>query len=52
LEHGRYAHSPSHVANALVSADLKPSVKDTQMLRFERGAPVKGLIVAGQSHSP
>lgn len=48
LEHGRYAHSSSHVANALDSAGLKPSVKDTQMLRFERGAPVSGLIVAGQ----
>jgi predicted TPR repeat methyltransferase len=48
LEHGRYAHSPSHVANALDSAGLKPSLKDAQVLRFERGAPVMGLIAAGQ----
>jgi predicted TPR repeat methyltransferase len=49
LEHGRYAHSRSYIANTLVSLGLRVSVRSTSMLRFERGAPVEGLIVAAQA---
>jgi len=45
LEHGRYAHSPNTVAAALATAGLQPASMGSDTLRFERGAPVAGLIV-------
>jgi predicted TPR repeat methyltransferase len=48
LEHGRYAHGVAHVERALVSAGLGRSVIHRDTLRFERGLPVQGLIVAAR----
>ncbi len=45
-EHGRYAHSPGHVLSALRAAGLSTVQRSTGRLRFERGAPVMGSIVA------
>jgi predicted TPR repeat methyltransferase len=46
LEHGRYAHSASYVEQALRRAGLAPVTMRPGMLRFERGAPVQGLVIA------
>src|SRR5579863_306923 len=49
LEHGRYAHSVRYVTQTLTRSDLEPCVVHHEMLRFERGAPVQGLIVTASS---
>jgi predicted TPR repeat methyltransferase len=46
LEHGRYAHSASYVQHVLRRAGLTLVAVRTAALRFERGAPVQGLITA------
>jgi predicted TPR repeat methyltransferase len=46
LEHGRYAHSASYVEHVLGNAGLAPVAMRPGMLRFERGAPVQGLVTA------
>jgi predicted TPR repeat methyltransferase len=46
LEHGRYAHSVSYVEHVLGHAGLAPVAMRPGMLRFERGAPVQGLVTA------
>jgi predicted TPR repeat methyltransferase len=46
LEHGRYAHTLRHIDSALAATALKRMSLRSEMLRFERGAPVTGLIVA------
>jgi predicted TPR repeat methyltransferase len=49
LEHGRYAHGASYVEHILARAGLAPVAMRPGMLRFERGAPVQGLVaVAGR----
>jgi predicted TPR repeat methyltransferase len=45
LEHGRYAHAPAYVEQVLALRGLSATVKRTHSLRFERGAPVAGLLV-------
>lgn len=44
LEHGRYAHSPAHLKCALAAAGLQLVSMRADMVRFERGSPVQGLI--------
>jgi predicted TPR repeat methyltransferase len=46
LEHGRYAHSASYVEHVLGRAGLAPVATRNAVLRFERGAPVQGLVIA------
>ncbi len=46
LEHGRYAHSPAYVEQALRRAGLAAVATRLGVLRFERGAPVQGLVTA------
>jgi predicted TPR repeat methyltransferase len=48
LEHGRYAHSLESVSGALRASGLLVEVVRGDMLRFERGAPVTGLIVVAR----
>jgi predicted TPR repeat methyltransferase len=45
-EHGRYAHSLEHVEQSLHFAGLASGEVHQDVLRFERGAPVRGLVVA------
>jgi predicted TPR repeat methyltransferase len=52
LEHGRYAHSASYVDYVLRRAGLAPVATRTAMLRFERGAPVQGLVTAAGRAPP
>ena len=52
LEHGRYAHSASYVDYVLRRARLAPIATRTAMLRFERGAPVQGLVIAANPSAP
>jgi predicted TPR repeat methyltransferase len=46
LEHGRYAHSASYIEQVLRRSGLAPVGMRRGMLRFERGAPVQGLVTA------
>jgi predicted TPR repeat methyltransferase len=46
LEHGRYAHSASYVEHVLRRAGLAAVAMRPAVLRFERGAPVQGLVTA------
>ncbi|HUI60564.1 MAG TPA: methyltransferase domain-containing protein [Steroidobacteraceae bacterium] len=46
LEHGRYAHTATYVADILSAAGFSQPALSRDMLRFERGAPVEGLIVS------
>jgi predicted TPR repeat methyltransferase len=48
LQHGRYAHSLEHVERTVVSAGLTTGSVHRGTLRFERGLPVQGLIVAAR----
>lgn len=48
LEHGRYAHSEAYVSRMLAEAGLSAEIHRTDMLRFERGAPVPGLLVSAR----
>jgi predicted TPR repeat methyltransferase len=48
LEHGRYAHSKSYLQRVLLRVGLSPGVIAPGMLRFERGAPVGGLVTVAQ----
>jgi predicted TPR repeat methyltransferase len=43
--HGRYAHSASYIEQALTTAGFSATITPDYMLRFERGAPVAGLLV-------
>jgi predicted TPR repeat methyltransferase len=52
LDHGRYAHSASYVEHVLRQAGLAPIATRTAMLRFERGAPVQGLVIAARRALP
>lgn len=47
-EHGRYAHSAAHIGGALSEAGMEFVDLGKAALRFERGAPVDGLIVAAR----
>jgi predicted TPR repeat methyltransferase len=47
-EHGRYAHSISCVERSLNAAGLAPGDMHQDVLRFERGEPVQGLVVAAE----
>lgn len=49
LEHGRYAHSEAYVSCMLAEAGLSAEIHRTDMLRFERGAPVQGLLCTGRA---
>ncbi len=46
--HGRYAHRPSYVAQALAAAGFADVVQSPVVLRMEAGTPVHGLIVQGR----
>jgi len=46
LEHGRYAHTAAYIESALSLAGFRETAFSRNMLRFERGAPVDGLIVS------
>ena len=46
LEHGRYAHDASYLGQVLKQAGLAPIAMRPAVLRFERGAPVQGLVIA------
>jgi predicted TPR repeat methyltransferase len=48
LEHGRYAHTVSYLQAVLQQVGLKPVAIDPVMLRFERGAPVQGLLATAK----
>jgi predicted TPR repeat methyltransferase len=48
LEHGRYAHSASYIERVLGRAGLAPTAMRPAELRFERGAPVQGLIAVAR----
>jgi predicted TPR repeat methyltransferase len=48
LEHGRYAHSASYVERVLGRVGLTSAAMRPAVLRFERGAPVQGLITAAR----
>lgn len=48
LEHGRYAHDARYINEVLAQAGLL-AVKTTEtFLRYERGAPVPGLVIAAR----
>lgn len=44
LEHGRYAHRAAHLSHVMVQAGLTPVATGQAVLRWERGAPVRGLL--------
>jgi predicted TPR repeat methyltransferase len=44
LEHGRYAHHASYLEQVLGRAELACVAMQPAVLRFERGAPVQGLV--------
>jgi len=46
LEHGRYTHTTACVETVLSQAGFREPTLSRGMLRFERGAPVDGLIVS------
>lgn len=48
LEHGRYAHDVRYLEAQIRSAGLELESVEPGVLRYERGAPVHGLIVAAQ----
>jgi predicted TPR repeat methyltransferase len=48
LEHGRYAHGARYIHEALTQAGLLPVRTTRTFLRYERGAPVPGLVVAAR----
>jgi predicted TPR repeat methyltransferase len=48
LEHGRYAHSKSYLERVLPRVGLSPATIARGVLRFERGAPVGGLVTVAQ----
>jgi predicted TPR repeat methyltransferase len=48
LEHGRYAHSASYVEHVLARAELASVAMRPAVLRFERGAPVQGLVTTAR----
>jgi predicted TPR repeat methyltransferase len=47
LEHGRYAQTMSYVMRVIQEIGLVPDIQRSYMLRFERGAPVPGLLAMG-----
>jgi predicted TPR repeat methyltransferase len=47
-EHGRYAHSRSYVERSLRETGLAPVDVHQDCLRFERGAPVEGFVIAAR----
>jgi predicted TPR repeat methyltransferase len=46
LEHGRYAHGTAYIHESLTRAGLLPVRTTKTFLRYERGAPVAGLVIA------
>jgi predicted TPR repeat methyltransferase len=52
LEHGRYAHSASYVEHVLGRAELASVAMRPAVLRFERGAPVQGLVTTARRDYP
>jgi predicted TPR repeat methyltransferase len=46
--HGRYSHRLAYVRSCLESAGFHPIRSDEQVLRRERGADVRGLLLAAQ----
>lgn len=48
LEHGRYAHSAQYLESILGPQGLTPAAMKPGILRFERGAPVRGLLAAAK----
>jgi predicted TPR repeat methyltransferase len=48
LEHGRYAHSAAYLDRCLAQAGLRSVRTANSFLRYERGAPVPGLVIAAQ----
>jgi predicted TPR repeat methyltransferase len=48
LEHGRYAHGADYLKRTLTLAGLVTATMRQDVLRFERGAPVEGLIVSSR----
>jgi predicted TPR repeat methyltransferase len=52
LEHGRYAHSASYVEHVLARAELASVAMRPAVLRFERGAPVQGLVTTARRDYP
>lgn len=51
LEHGRYAHVARYVEAQVRSAGLELEAAEPGVLRYERGVPVRGLIVAARCRS-
>lgn len=49
LEHGRYAHCAAYLHESLAQSGLLPVRTAETLLRYERGAPVPGLIIAGRT---
>jgi len=48
LEHGRYAHGTTYIHESLTRAGLLPVKTSKTFLRYERGAPVPGLVIAAR----
>jgi predicted TPR repeat methyltransferase len=48
LEHGRYAHSASYLESVLMRLGLSCASMEPVVLRFERGAPVRGLVAVAK----
>jgi len=48
LEHGRYAHDARYIHECLARAGLCPVRTTETSLRYERGAPVPGLVIAAR----
>ena len=50
--HGRYSHRLDYVRSALEAAGFNLERSDTQVLRRERGADVRGLVITARLRSP
>lgn len=48
LEHGRYAHGAAYIQESLTRAGLLQQTTTETFLRYERGAPVPGLVIAAK----
>lgn len=48
LEHGRYAHDARYIHEALSNVGLRPVRTTKTFLRYERGAPVPGLVIVAR----
>jgi predicted TPR repeat methyltransferase len=48
LEHGRYAHGTTYIHESLTQAGLLAARTTNTVLRYERGAPVAGLVIAAR----